>query len=219
MTVVDASTQREVADRAVEALDRRDVPVVLIGSTAIVAQDLYPKTSKDVDLLPPADLDLSKTRAILDDVGHDLDADVSETGWGTVSLVETTTDEDAEPWKVDLVVPGPGAADGVIPPDAANRIRSRAEDTDIAPAAIPEHILAMKAVAYGDCIGKGQRGEALTYRGDVMELRERLDDVDRDEVQALLERFPEARAGPARGVIEEVFGVELGGSGRRRVSS
>lgn len=76
----------------------------------------------------------------------------------------------------------------------------------------------MKAAAYRDCTSKGERAEALTYRGDVLKLRDRLDEVDWEEVHALLERFPDARAKEAFRVIKEVFGVKLEGDGRRGIT-
>lgn len=214
---MDENTQMDIARRFVEALRDRDVDVVLVGSTAIVARGLFHKTSKDVDALSEPGLSLDEAREILEEIAEDQSGELVETGWDTLRVQEDSEPSSGEPWKADLIVPGERSGTGIIPPEAANRIRSRAEETDIAPAAISEHIVVMKAVAFGDCHSKGQNSRAQEYKGDVMEFRDRDSDLDWGEVEELLGCFPDARAGLAVELLNEIFGVGLPEPDRRGV--
>lgn len=125
---------------------------------------------------------------------------VLETGDNALSLVA-----EGEETRMDLLVPG----DGLIPVAAARLIHERAVGTDVGRAAIPEHILVMKAVAHGDCVGKGRPARALEYESDVHQLR-RIDHAwDEGLVRGLLACFPDSRRGPAVRLLRRAFGFDL----------
>ena len=202
--MMDDALQREVAARMVKEFAERGTEVVLVGSTAIVALGLYPKTSKDVDAPAPGRLGLDAARKLASRMAQDLGLVLEERGWGTLSLVNKVGERVA--WRVDLLVP----ESGPIPLAAARLVRRRATRTEIGLAAIAEHILVMKAVAFGDMLGKGLEEEALKYEGDVEELRQTLPtDFDIKAVRELLGAFPAARAVRATQLINEKFGTSI----------
>lgn len=204
--MLDDADQRELAKRIRPLLEDEGVEVVFVGSTAIVGLGLFPRTSKDADALGPPGLTTQKARKILENIAEDQDLVVQEKGWGTVALAQVN-EEGEEDWSVDLLVP----KGGIIPEEAASRIHHKAEETDIGPTAIPAHILAMKAVAYGDCMRKGERGRADDYENDLLQLDRTLpEDIDWEEVKQLLSGFPSTRARDAADKLHEIFGVDLG---------
>ena len=116
----------------------RGVEVILVGSTAVIAQALFPKTSKDADALAPDTMDLDAARPFTADIANEFGATVAEAGWGVLSILPPPGTAD---WRMDLIVPG----EGPIPSEAAHLIRTRAVETPIGWAACPEHVLVMKA--------------------------------------------------------------------------
>ncbi len=204
--MLDDADQRQLAKRMHPILTEKGIETVFVGSTAIVGLDLFPRTSDDADALGPPDLTVQEARQTLAEIAEDEDLVVVEKGWGTIAVAKL--DEDEEPlWSVDLLVP----EDGPIPKEAAQRIHEEAEDTDIGPTAIPEHVLATKAVAYGDCLRDGEQEKAQRYESDLLQLDQELgEDIDWDEIEELLSAFSTPRARDAAAKILEVYGVDLG---------
>lgn len=196
---MDDEEQRALGRRLLEELAAEGVEAVLVGSTAVVALRLFPRTSKDADALAPPSLTLDQARDVMRRVGSRHALTPTEAGENTLSLV--AGDPAAPAWRMDLIVP----AGGLIPERAARLIHRMAVETDVGRAAIPEHILVMKAVAYGDCVGKGRPRRALEYESDVARLRD-IDHAWREDlVRELLETFPDARRGPAARLIRRTF--------------
>lgn len=81
------ATQREVARRMVAELKKRNADVVLVGSTAVVALGLYPKTSKDADALGAPGLKLDEARALMKSIARDQRLEYAELGWGTFAVL------------------------------------------------------------------------------------------------------------------------------------
>lgn len=206
--MLDDADQRELAQRMRPIFEDKDLEIVFVGSTAIVGMDLFPRTSKDTDALGAPNLTVKNAREILEEIADEEGLVVQEKGWGTIAVANL--DEDGDPtWEVDLLVPERGP----IPKDAARRIHEFAEETDIGPTAIPEHILATKAIAYGDCRRDREQEKALQYENDLLQLDKELgDDIDWDEVDALLSTFPTTRARDAAEKLHEIFGIDLGSS-------
>ena len=198
------ATQREVARRMVAELEKRDAEVVLIGSTAVVALALYPKTSKDADALGAPGLTLERGRALMRSLARDLGLEYVELGWGTLAVVKKDASGD-DLWRMDLLVPG----DGPIPEKAAALIHARATRTSLGKAAIAEHVIVTKAVAYGDCLGKHDAKRARDYAEDLAALRRALRSVDEARMRELLDAYPDARRGPAIDLINETFGTRF----------
>ena len=195
------ATQREVARRMVDELKKRDAEVVLVGSTAVVALALYPKTSKDADALGAPGLTLERARGLMRSIAEDLGLEYVELGWGTLAVVKKDpSGEDL--WRMDLLVPGAGP----IPERAAALIHARAARTSLGRAAIAEHVVVTKAVAYGDCLGKQDARRARDYAEDLTSLRQALRSVDEARMKELLDAYPDARRGPAIDLINETFG-------------
>lgn len=200
---MDEALQRDVAARMVAIFRERGVETVLVGSTAIIALELAPVTSKDADLLAPNSLTLDAARALMARIGSELGLRLVERGWGVVSLVKESGGE--EVWRADLLVPEAGP----IPPPVATLIRRRAVPTDIGPAAIPEHVMAMKGVAHGDSLGKGAEDEALKYATDLVRLRDALAEPQWGLVSEVLHAYPLARARMGAAAIDEAFKTDL----------
>lgn len=198
------ASQREVARRMVGELRRRDVDVVLVGSTAIVALGLYPKSSKDADALGAPGLTLEHGRAIMRSIAHDLQLHYEEMGWGTLAVIKKDADGN-DLWRMDLLVP----EDGPIPERAAALIHARARKTAIGKAAIPEHVIVTKAVAYGDCLGKHDAPRARAYAQDLVELKRALRGVDEARLRELLDAYPDARKVHAIQLINDTFGTRF----------
>lgn len=125
-----------------------------------------------------------------------------ELGWSALALVRRGEDGHTQ-WRIDLLVP----EQGMIPPAAARLIHAHAQQTEIGRAAVPEHLVVMKAVAMGDCIGKGEMGRAEDYESDLIELRRSLPSIDESLIKNLLLAYPEARRGPAIRAINDTFGT------------
>lgn len=208
---MDVGEQRQVAALMIEALRGQGIGAVVVGSSAIVALDLFPKASKDVDLLAarPLPLGMDKAREVMAAIAAAWGGHVVEAGWGTLRLVVPAPGSPGagpgEAWMADLIVPGAGP----IPEAAAARVATRAVATEAGPAAVVEHILVMKAVAYGDRFGQGDADGADRYEADVLELAERGGDLDWDEVRAMLATFPVPGAAAAARLINRVFGTRL----------
>lgn len=66
---MDEATQREIAALLVKELSREGLDAVLVGSSAVVALDLFPRSSKDADALGPAGLSLDEGRRIMRAIG------------------------------------------------------------------------------------------------------------------------------------------------------
>ena len=201
---MDEALQREVAARMVRELDARGAAVVLVGSTAVVALGLYPKTTKDADALGPPELTLAEGRRIMRALADDMGLRFHEAGWGTLSCLKMD-ERGEESWRMDLIVP----QEGPIPPRAAALIHVHARPTPLGRVALPEHVLVMKAVARGDCIGKGDALRADQYESDLLDLRRALRRLDEEKVATLLAAYPDSRAGPAARAINEVFGTRF----------
>lgn len=204
--MLDDEAQIQLAKRMRPILAAKGVNVVFVGSTAIVAHHLFERTSKDADALARPELGVTEARRILEQIAKEEDLVVQEKGWGTLALAKL--DESGEPiWTVDLLVP----EGGIIPEAAAALIHAKAVETEIGPTAIPEHVLGTKAVAYGDCVRQGRRKAAQRYEADLLELKDTLpEDIQWDEVVALLRAFPTVRARDAAEKVHEVFGFDLG---------
>lgn len=203
--MLDGSEQRELAVRMRELFSEQGLPVVFVGSTAVVGLELYERSTKDADALAAYDLTIDEVRVMLKRIATDEGLDIREKGWGTVALVNLDEVGDIL-WEVDVITPD----EGMIPSGAARRIQEHAVETAIGPTAIAEHILAMKAIAYGDCTGKGQVGAAAKYAGDLHELRRALgNDISWQEVIDLLSEFHGARRQAAAAKIGDVFGRDL----------
>ncbi len=198
------ATQREVARRMVSELKKRSADVVLVGSTAVVALGLYPKTSKDADALGAPGLTLDGARRLMRGIARDLQLEYAELGWGTIAVIKKDR-EGQDLWRMDLLVP----EEGPIPKRAAALIHARATKTDIGMSAIAEHIIVTKAVAYGDCLGKQDAKRARDYAQDLAELRRALRAVDETRIKELLDTYPDARRGPAIDFINETFGTRF----------
>lgn len=108
-------------------------------------------------------------------------------------------------WRMDLIVPG----DGLIPSAAATLIHKHAKKTAIGRAATAEHVLAMKAVAYGDCLGKGNSDRAVEYKRDVEALRAIPARLDLRLTEGLLKAFPDARRDAAVRLVNATFGTKF----------
>lgn len=203
--MMDEALQRQVAARMVKLFHEHGVEVVLVGSTAVLALGLAPVTSKDADMLAPALMTLEEARVVLARIGKELGVDVVERGWGTISLV-SRDERKREGWRVDLLVP----QDGPIPPSAARIIRREAVSTEIGLAANSDHVIVMKAVAYGDSLGKGSATDALKYEADIRRLRDEFEETPRwTHVRELLRAYPDARARLGARLIDEVWGTRL----------
>lgn len=198
------ATQREVARSMVAELKKRDADVVLVGSTAIVALGLYPKTSKDADALGAPGLTLDEARRLMKEIAHDQQLEYAELGWGTLAVIKRA-DDGNDLWRMDLLVP----EEGPIPKKAAALIHARAVKTDLGMSAIPEHVIVTKAVAYGDCLGKQDAKRARDYAQDLAELRGALRDVNEARMKELVDAYPDARRGPAIELINETFGTRF----------
>lgn len=198
------ATQREVARRMVAEFKKRNADVVLVGSTAVVALGLYPKTSKDADALGAPGLKLDEARALMQSIARDQQLEYAELGWGTLAVLKKAENGD-DLWRMDLLVP----EEGPIPKKAAALIHARATKTDMGMSAIAEHVIVTKAVAYGDCLGKQDAKRARDYAQDLAELRRALRDVDEVRIKELLEAYPDARRGPAIELINETFGTRF----------
>lgn len=175
-----------------------------MGSSAVVALDLFPRMSKDADALGPPTMTLDEGRRVMRAIGKGYDIEPTETGDQTVSLVMRDPGGQIA-WRMDLLVPGAG----LIPKGTAALIHEHAKTTEIGRAAIPEHILVMKAVAWGDSVGKGRPGRAADYEGDVARLRDVRPPVDLRLVEELLGTFPDARRDPAVRLINQQFGTKF----------
>lgn len=202
---MDDALHAEVARRMNDEAARRGLEIVFVGSTAAILQRLLRKTSKDVDGLAPPGLSLDEGRAFMRALATDLALDYGERGWGVLTVRRANPDGSSA-WEFDLLVPEKGP----IPPKAAALIRRDAVRTPAGLAASPEHVLATKAVAYGDSLGKGDATAATIYEGDLLDLRDHLrKEPDWTNVQELLDAYPDARARHAIRILDEVFGVEL----------
>lgn len=201
---MDEATQREIASLLVKELSREGVEAVLVGSSAVVALDLFPRSSKDADALAPAGLSLDEGRRVMRAIGERFRIEPTEVGEGTISLIQRG-DAGEMVWRMDLIVPG----DGLIPTAAATLIHKNAKKTDIGRAAIAEHVLTMKAIAYGDCVGKGNNDRAADYKRDVEALRAMPVRLDLHLAEELLKTFPDARRDAAARLINEAFGTKF----------
>lgn len=202
--MLDAETQADLARKAVEAFGRLGIEVVLVGTTSVLAAGLSDKASKDVDVLGPARIPPARWETVLRSVASALGAHLEERGWGVRSLVGGVSEQT---WAVDVLIP----ESGPIPGPVASVVRKKARRTDLGLAAIPEHVIAMKAVAWGDCVGQGDAGAARVYEADLTDLGEALGArLDWAVVADLLERFPKARADQGRLIIRRTLGADLG---------
>lgn len=200
---MDEATQREIASLLVKDLSREGLEAVLVGPSAVVALDLFPRSSKDADALAPAGFPLDEGRRVMRAIGERFRILPTEMGEGTISLLQRGEAGEIS-WRMDLIVPG----DGLIPNAAATLIHERAKRTDIGRAAVAEHVLAMKAIAYGDCVGKGN-DRAAEYKRDVDALRAIPARLDLRVTEALLATFPDARRDAAVRLINETFGTKF----------
>lgn len=204
--MLDDEAQLQLAKRMRPILAAKGVRVVFVGSTAIVALHLFARTSKDADALAHPELGVTEARRILEQIAEEEELVLQDKGWGTLALAKLDEDEETI-WTVDLLVP----EGGIIPEAAAVSIHAEAVETEIGPTAIAEHVLAMKAVAYGDCVRQGRRKAAQRYEADLLELKGALPgEIQWAAVDRLLRAFPTVRATDAAAKIEEVFGVDLG---------
>jgi hypothetical protein len=212
--MLDPATQADLARRTVDTFRRLGIEVILVGSTSALATGVLQKTSKDVDVLAPASAGKGGWDMLLAAAARAMGAALEERGWGVKSLVKRG-EEGEELWAVDVLIPDVGP----IPEQAARLVRKRAVKTDLGLAAIPEHVLAMKAVAWGDCLGQGDAGAALVYEADLTDLGEALGKgLDMDLVAELLKRFADARADQGRYILKRVLGAGLGRSHGRDVA-
>lgn len=204
--MLDDAAQRQLATRMGRIFAAKDIAVVFVGSTAVVGLRLYPRTSKDTDALAAPDVTLETARRAMREIAAEEKLTFQEKGWGTLAVVKHRPDGTIA-WEVDLLVP----EGEMVPPAAARRIHDLAVGTDIGRTAIPEHLLAMKAVAYGDCTGKDELAKAEKYESDLLEFRKVADEQFAwDETRRLLSHFPEARRRAAAEKIREVLGRDLG---------
>lgn len=199
---MDEATQREIARKLVNGLNQQGIDPVLVGSSAVIALDLFPRASKDADALAPPSTTLDEGRRVMREIGKDYKLEPTETGDQTVSLVMRDSDG-LITWRMDLLVPGAG----LIPVATAALVHKHAKATPIGRAAIPEHILVMKAVAWGDSIGKGRAGRVTEYEADVLRMRDLRPSLDMKLVQEILKTFPDARRDPAIRLINKRFGT------------
>lgn len=204
--MLDDEAQRQLATRMGRIFAVKGIEVVFVGSTAVVGLRLYPRTSKDADALAAPEVTLETARRVMRAIADAEKLVFQEKGWGTLAVVKHHLDGTIA-WEVDLLVP----EGEMVPPAAARRIHDRAVDTDIGRTAIREHVLAMKAVAYGDCIGKDDLANAEKYESDLLEFRKVAGArFDWNETKRLLSLFPDARRRTAAEKIHEVFGRNLG---------
>lgn len=203
--MLDDAQQTQLAIRISELFKSKGMIVVFVGSTAIVGLGLFERTSKDADALAPPDARWDEAMRLIERIGDEYNLEVAHRGWGTLTLINKDPDGNTI-WEVDLIIP----EGGLIPPDAAMRIHERAETTPIGATAIKEHVLATKAVAYGDCMGKGLPQEASKYENDLLEFRAIMtDDFDWAEAGLLLTMYNQARRALAADIIHEIFGRHL----------
>lgn len=203
--MLDAETQADLARKAVDAFGRLDVEVVLVGSTSVLAAGLVGKASKDVDVLGPPRIPPARWESILRSAASALGAKLEERGWGVRSLVGRSGNQ---AWAVDVLIPETGP----IPGPVASVVRKKARRTDLGLAAIPEHVMAMKAVAWGDCVGQGDEAAARVYEADLTDLGEALGSrIEWALVADLLKRYPKARADLGRSILHRTLGAQFGG--------
>lgn len=204
---LDETEQRRIAARFLPELEERGIDVVFVGSTAVVGLELYPRTSADADALAAPGTGTSEARQVLEAIAEDEDDLVLvEKGKGTVSLAKRDS-EGAFAWEIDVIVP----ALDLVPPEAAERVHAQATETEIGPTAIPEHVLAMKAIAYGDRRRDGDREGMEKYESDLLGFGDVVgEDFDWDEVEALLSRFPQPRRELAAEKLFDEYGRDLG---------
>jgi hypothetical protein len=125
----------------------KDLEIAFVGSTAIVGMELFPRTSRDTDAHGAPHLTVAEARTIPNEIADGEGLVVQEKGWGTIAVANL--DEDGDPrWAVDLLV----SERGPIPTEAARRIHKLAQETDIGPTAIPEHILVTRPSPTGTAI-------------------------------------------------------------------
>lgn len=199
---MDEAQQREIASRLVDELAIEGVNAVLVGSSAVVALHLFRRSSKDADALAPPELSLDEARRVMQAIASRFSLPVTETGDRTLSIIKRD-EAGIILWRMDLLVSG----DGLIPTRAAALIHEHAKQTDIGRAAIPEHVLVMKAIAYGDSTGKGRPERTRDYQSDVETLRNLPQKLDMKLVEELLRAFPDARRDAAVRLINRVFGT------------
>lgn len=202
--MMDEASQREVASAVVEALAKRGIDAVLVGSTAVVALELYPKTTKDVDVVPVIQGGIDAVRQLAGEIAGELGAEVGEVGWGVVALVHRG-DDGAVRWRVDLLAPDAGPFTARV----VDRLAAHAVKTEVGPAACPEHVIAMKAVAWADSYGRGHARGMQRYEGDLEDIRDAVEDPDSGLIADLLSVFQDARAGPAARIVNQLFGTDL----------
>lgn len=202
--MMNEATQREIASLLLKELSGEGLEAVLVGSSAVVALDLFPRSSKDADALAPPGVSLDEGRRTMRAIGERFHIEPTEVGEGTISLIQRGEAGEIV-WRMDLIVPG----DGLIPSAAATLIHKRAKKTVIGRAAIAEHLLAMKAIAYGDCVGKGIHDRAAEYKRDVEALRAIPARLDLRLTEGLLSAFPDVRRDAAVRLINETFGTKF----------
>lgn len=211
--MMDEALQRTVASEVTAFLEEDGLETVLVGSTAIVVQGLFSRTTKDVDVVIVTEQSPAGLEAVASRLADRMDADVEPAGWNVRSIVHDGGDG-VDRWRVDLLP----RSDGPIPGPAADLLHDHAVPTDVGSAARPDHIVAMKAIGWSDARGKGDPGRVRAYESDLVQLRQTLGSLDADAIERFLATFPDARSGPAIEKVNEVFGTQIPAPDRRDIA-
>ena len=196
----DPAAHAELARRVAAEFQNVGIEVVFVGGTALFAVGLVPTGSRGIDVLGPVGIAPEKWKSLLDSVAGALGASVDHRGWGVLAL---TGHAGGHPWAGAVLIP----ESGPVPPAVATAVRKSAEQTELGLAAVPAHVLTMKAVALGDCLGQGDEEGARMFEEELAQLHELLGQrVEWPKVEDLLEHYPKARADQARLVIGRIFG-------------
>jgi hypothetical protein len=201
----DPSRHAELALRVANEFRSAGVEVVFVGGTALFAAGVLPAGARGVDVLGPVGIDPDKWTGLLKSVAAALGATLENRAWGIVALTGQAGDHT---WSGAVLIPETGP----VPPAVATAVRKAAEQTELGLGAVPAHVLAMKAVALGDCIGQGEEEGARVFEEELIQLRELLGgEVEWVQVADLLHCYPKARADQARLEIRQIFGKSLPG--------
>lgn len=203
------ASPRDVAQYLLAVLDELGWEGVLVGTTAALAEGDVEIRSRDTDVVAIGTKSLAALKRGLRAVAARDSLEYVEQGWGVVSLVRRRSGAagDAQPaWVGDVLHPG----SGMIPAAAARLVAKHAIKTEWGPAACPEHVVVMKAVAGADRAAEGQPLRVLKYEQHLELLAARRGvDLDWDRARKLLMTYAKGRREGAAELIRDAFGVDL----------
>lgn len=202
------ASQEELAGFLLRLLSELNIVGILVGTTAALATGAMNTASKDADAVAVTRKNAT-LRKDLRRLAKELGLTYSEQGWGVLTLQELVVrDGDFEPtvaWAVDVILP----AGGMIPYGAALLISKHSQDTRWGAAAVPEHIVATKAVAAADRASEGQPLLAMKYEQHLEQMAESLGPELRwGMVREVLLKYATHRRKPAAGLIKDIFGTD-----------